>query len=57
MDVTKIEAEKILIHRPYKYIERMWNVQIKVILVIIKETGTISKSFRKIPQHIEKAQY
>jgi hypothetical protein len=47
-NVIKKEAEKIL---KYKYltteIQRMWNVKIRVILVIIGTTGTISKSFRK----------
>jgi len=28
-------------------IQRMWNVKTKVIPVIIRATGTISKSFRK----------
>jgi hypothetical protein len=33
-------------------IQRMWNVKIKVIPVIIGATGTISKSFRKYVSNI-----
>ena len=49
-NVIKKEVEKIL---KYEYkdltieIQRMWNVKTKVIPVIIRETGTISESFRK----------
>ena len=51
--MIKKEAEKIL-----KYIDltieiqRMWNVETKVIPVIIGATGTISKSFRKYMSNI-----
>jgi hypothetical protein len=46
--VIKKEAEKILTYKDLaKEIERMWNVKTKVIPIIIKATGTISKSFRK----------
>jgi hypothetical protein len=55
-NVIKKEAEKIL---KYKYItieiQRMWNVKMRAIPVVIGATGTISKSFRKhvnnIPGH------
>jgi hypothetical protein len=43
-NVIKKEAEKIL---KYKEIKRVCNVKTKVILVIIRKTGTISKLFRK----------
>ena len=33
-------------------IQRMWNVKTKVIPVIIRATGTISKSFRKYVSNI-----
>jgi hypothetical protein len=46
--VIKKEAEKILKYKDLKIeIQRMWNVKIKVIPVIIGATGTVSKSFRK----------
>jgi len=52
-NVIKKEAEKIL---KYKYltieIQRLWNVETKVIPVIIGATGTISKSFRKYVRNI-----
>ena len=51
--MIKKEAEKIL---KYKYltteIQRMWNVETKVIPVIIRATGTNSKSFRKYVSNI-----
>jgi hypothetical protein len=51
--VIKNEAEKIL---KYKYliieIQRTWNVKTKVIPVIIRATGTISKPFRKYVSNI-----
>ena len=57
----KKEAEKSL---KYKYkdlttaIQRMWNVNTKVVPVIIGATGTISKSIHKIPQqHTVKARH
>jgi len=52
-NVNRNEAEKIL-----KYInltieiQRMWNVNTNVIPVIIRGTGTISKSFRKYLSNI-----
>jgi len=47
-NVIKKEAEKILKYKnPIKEIQRMWNVQAKVIPVIIGATGTISKSLRQ----------
>ena len=45
--VIKKEAGKILLYKDLaKEIERMWNVKTKVIPIIIKATGTVSKSFR-----------
>jgi hypothetical protein len=42
------EVEKILKYKDLTIeIQRMWNVRIRVIPVIIGATGTISKSFRK----------
>jgi len=47
-NVIKKEAEKILKCKDLTIeIQRMWNVKIKVIPVIIGAIGTISKSFRK----------
>jgi len=47
-NVIKKEAEKILKYKDLKIeIQRMWNVKTKVIPVIIRLTGTISKLFRK----------
>jgi len=47
-NVIKKEAEKILKYKDLTIeIQRMWNVKTKVIPVIMGETGTISKSFRK----------
>ena len=47
-NVIKKEAEKILKYKDLTTeTQRMWNVKIRVIPVIIGETGTISKSFRK----------
>jgi len=47
-NVIKKEAEKILKYKDLTIeIQRMWNVQTKVIPVIIGATGTISKPFRK----------
>jgi hypothetical protein len=52
-NVIKKEAEKILKYKDLTIeIERMWNVKIKVIPVIIGATGTISKSFRKYVSNI-----
>jgi hypothetical protein len=42
------EDEKILKYKGLTIeIQRMWNVKTRVIPVIIRATGTISKSFRK----------
>jgi hypothetical protein len=54
--VIKKEAEKILKYKGLTIeIQRMWNVKTRVIPVVIRTTGTISKSFRKhvsnIPGH------
>jgi hypothetical protein len=47
-NVNKKEAEKSLKYKDLTIeIQRMWNVKSRVIPVIIGETGTISKSFRK----------
>jgi len=47
-NVIKKEAEKIPKNKYLTIeIQRMWNAKTKAIPVIIGETGTISKSFRK----------
>ena len=52
-NVIKKEAEKILKYKDLTIeIERMWNIKTKVIPVIIRETGTISKTFRKYVSNI-----
>jgi hypothetical protein len=52
-NVIKKEAEKILKYKDHKIeIQRMWNVKIKLIPVIIGATGTISKSFRMYVSNI-----
>jgi len=52
-NVIKKKAEKTLIYKDLTIvIKRMWNVKTKVIPVIIGETGTISKSFRKYVSNI-----
>jgi hypothetical protein len=51
--VIKKEAKKFLKYKDLKIeIQRMRNVTAKVILAIIGETGTISKSFRKYVSNI-----
>jgi len=51
--VIKKEAKKILKYKDHIIeIQRMWNVKTKVIPVIIRATGTISKSFRKYVSNI-----
>jgi hypothetical protein len=52
--VIKKEAENILKHKELtiEIPQRMWNVETKVIPVIIGATGTISKSFRKYMSNI-----
>jgi hypothetical protein len=53
--VIKKEAEKILKYKDLTIeIQRMWNVKIKVIPVIIGATGTISNSFRKYVSNISR---
>jgi hypothetical protein len=52
-NVIKKEAEKVLKYKDLiTEIQRMWNIKIKVIPVIIGATGTISKSFRKYVSNI-----
>jgi hypothetical protein len=47
-NVIKKEAEKILKYKDLTTeVQRMWNVKARVIPVIFRATGTISKSFRK----------
>jgi hypothetical protein len=46
-----IKAEKITIYKDLiREIQRIWNVEAKVIPVITGATGTISKSLRTIPE-------
>ena len=52
-NVIKKEAEKILKYKDLTIeIQRMWYVKTKVIPVIIVETGTISKTFRKYVSNV-----
>ena len=52
-NVIKKEVEKILKYKDLTIeIQRMWNVKIKAIPVIIGATETISKSFRKYASNI-----
>jgi hypothetical protein len=52
-NVTKKEAEKILKYKDLTTeIQRTWNMKLKVILVIIGATGTISKSLREYLRNI-----
>ena len=52
-NVIKKEAEKILKYKELtREIQRMWNVKTKVIPIIKRATGTISKSFRKYVSNI-----
>ena len=52
-NVIKKETEKILKYTNLTTeIQRMWNVKIKVIPLLIGTTGTISKSFRKYVSNI-----
>jgi len=52
-NVFKKNAEKILKYKDLTIeIQRMWNVNTKVIPVIISATGTISKPFRKYVSNI-----
>jgi len=47
-NAIKTEAQKILKYKELTIeIQRMWNVETKMIPVIIGETGAISKSFKK----------
>ena len=52
-NVIKKEAEKILKYKDLTIeIQPMWKVKTRVIPVIIRVTGTISKSFRKYISNI-----
>jgi hypothetical protein len=52
-DVLKKESERILNYKDFTTeIERTWNLQIKVIPVILGATGTVSDSFRKYLRNI-----
>jgi len=52
-NVIKKVADKILRYKDLiTEIQLMWNVKTKVIPVIIKATGTISKSFRRYVSNI-----
>ena len=52
-NVIKKEAEKILKYKDLTIeIQRMWNVNTKVIPVIIGATGTIPRTFRKYVSNI-----
>jgi hypothetical protein len=52
-NVIKKESEKILKYKDLTIeIQRVWKVKTRVIPVIIGETGTISKSFRKYMSNI-----
>jgi hypothetical protein len=52
-NVIKEKAEKILKYKDLTTeIQRMWNVKINVIPVIIGATGTISESFRKFLSNV-----
>jgi hypothetical protein len=47
------EAGKILKYKDLTIeIQGMWNVKTKVILVIRRATGTLSRSFRKYLNHV-----
>ena len=51
--MIKKEAEKVLKYKDLTIeIQRMWNVKTNVTPVIIGETGTTSKSFRKYVSNI-----
>jgi len=52
-NVIKKEAQKTLKYEDFSIeIQRMWNVKTKVIAVIVRATGTISKLFRKYVSNI-----
>jgi hypothetical protein len=52
-NVIKKEVEKILKYKDLTIeIQRIWKVKTRVIPVIIRATGTISKSFRKYLSNI-----
>ena len=52
-NVIKNEAEKILKYKDLTIeIQRMWNVETKVIPVMIGATGTISKTVRKYVSNV-----
>ena len=52
-NVIKKQAEKILKYKNLTIeIQRMWNVKLKAIPVILWATGTVLKSFRKYVSNI-----
>ena len=52
-NVMKEEAEKILKYKDLIIeMQRMWNVKAKVILVMVRATGTISESLRRYLSNI-----
>jgi len=51
-NMTKKEAEKNLKYKGIIEIQRVWNVEAKVISVITGATGTISKSLRQYLSNI-----
>jgi len=52
-NVIKKQAEKILKYKNLTIeIQRMWNVKLKAIPVILGATGTVLKSFRKYVSNI-----
>jgi hypothetical protein len=52
-NMIKKEEEKFLKYKNLTIeIQRMWNVKTKVIPVLVRETGAISKSFRKYVSNI-----
>ena len=53
-NIIKKESEKILNYKNFIIvIQRMWNVKTKVIPVIIRATGTISKSIRQYLSNVQ----
>ena len=50
---TSKEAEKILKYKDLTIeLQRMWSIKTKVIPIIIRATGTISKTFRKYMSNV-----
>jgi len=53
-NMIKKEAEKVLKYKNLIIVnQRMWNVKTKMIPVIIRATGTISKSIRQYLSNIQ----